>query len=135
MINRVILVGSLTRDAETLRGSRGPVVRMRLRTTSGWRDAEGNRQDATEFHNLVAYNQLAEICGLYCLRGRLVYAEGRLRTREYEGSDGLRRTTTEIVLDTVRLLAGAENDDACAAVDLLPTISGRPAEIHEDEAR
>jgi len=108
MVNRVILVGSLTRDAEVLSGSRGSVARMRLATTSHWRDSDGNRQEATEFHSLVAFKRLAEICGIFCVKGRLIYVEGRLRTREYDGADGLRRTCTEVVVETMRLLDNRE---------------------------
>jgi len=111
MVNRVILVGNLTRDAEGLAGSRGPVTRMRLATSTLWRDADGNRQESTEYHSLVAFNRLAEICALYCLRGRRIYIEGRLRTREYDGADGLRRTSTEVVLDTMRLLDRREQEE------------------------
>ncbi len=117
MVNRVILVGNLTRDAESLLGARGPVTRMRLATSTQWRDADGNRQETAEFHNLVAFSRLAEICAQYCLKGRRIYVEGRLRTREYEGSDGLRRTSTDIVLDTMRLLDRREHEEAA---DLLP---------------
>ena len=111
MVNRVILVGNLTRDAESLAGSRGAVTRMRLATSTQWRDADGNRQESTEYHSLVAFNRLAEICALYCLRGRRIYIEGRLRTREYDGADGLRRTSTEVVVDTMRLLDRREQDE------------------------
>lgn len=111
MVNRVILVGNLTRDAESLSGSRGPVTRMRLATTATWRDADGNRQETSEFHSLVAFSRLAEICAQYCLRGRRIYVEGRLRTRDYDGADGLRRTTTEVVLDTMRLLDRRDHED------------------------
>lgn len=112
MVNKVILVGNLTRDAESITGSRGPVARMRLATSTHWRDGDGNRQESTEFHNLVAFNRLGEICGLYCMKGRQIYIEGRLRTREYDGPDGLRRTTTEVVLDVMRLLDRREGTDA-----------------------
>ena len=111
MVNRVILVGNLTRDAESLAGSRGAVTRMRLATSTLWRDADGNRQESTEYHSLVAFNRLAEICALYCLRGRRIYIEGRLRTREYDGADGLRRTSTEVVIDTMRLLDRREQEE------------------------
>lgn len=117
MVNRVILVGNLTRDAESLVGARGPMTRMRLATSSQWRDGDGNRQEATEFHNIVAFQKLAEICAQYCLKGRRIYVEGRLRTREYEGSDGLRRTSTEVVIDTMRLLDRREHEDAA---DIVP---------------
>jgi len=124
MVNRVIVVGTLTRDAESLPGARGPVTRMRLATSSQWRDSDGNRQEATEFHNLVAFSRLAEICAQYCLKGRRVYVEGRLRTREYEGSDGLRRTSTDVVLDTMRLLSRDDNQDI---TDLVPPGGSVPA--------
>jgi single-strand DNA-binding protein len=104
MVNKVILVGNLVRDAEALTGSRGAVTRMRLATTQHWRDAEGNRQETSEYHNLVVFNRLAEICATYCLKGRRVYIEGRLRTREYVGADGVRRYATEVVVEIMRLL-------------------------------
>jgi single-strand DNA-binding protein len=110
MVNRVTLVGGLTRDAETFNTARGTVARMRLATSTYWRDAEGNRHEATEYHNLVAFNRLAEICAQYCMKGRRIYTEGRLRTREFEGSDGLRRTATEVVIETMRLLDRREEE-------------------------
>jgi len=134
MVNKVILVGNLTRDAETISGPRGMVARMRLATSVHWRDADGERHEATEYHNLVAFNRLAEICGQYCFKGRRVYAEGRLRHREYVGQDGMRRYSTEIVLEVMRLLDkredaalgglhGSDRDmlDAAALHDTLPS--------------
>jgi single-strand DNA-binding protein len=109
MVNKVILIGGLTRDAESLMGSRGAVTRLRLATTTHWRDAEGVRHEASEYHNLVAFNRLAEICAQYCLKGRRIYIEGRLRTREYDGADGLRRTSTEVVVETMRLVDRRED--------------------------
>lgn len=117
MVNHVILVGNLTRDAESMIGAKGPVTRMRLATNTQWRDANGDRQETAEFHNLVAFSRLAEICAQLCLKGRRIYVEGRLRTREYEGADGLRRTSTEVVLDTMRLLDRREHDED---VELVP---------------
>jgi single-strand DNA-binding protein len=116
MVNKVILVGNLVRDAESLAGSRGAVTRMRLATSQHWRDADGNRQETSEFHNLVAFNRLGEICGLYCMKGRRIYIEGRLRTREYDGPDGLRRSSTEVVVEIMRLLDRRE--DAAATADV-----------------
>jgi len=104
VINRVILIGNLTRDPETVPGARTAFTRMRVATNSIWRDAEGNRQESTEYHSVVAFGRTAEICAEHCVRGKRVYIDGRLRTREYDGSDGLRRTTTEIVAEAVRLL-------------------------------
>ncbi len=117
MINRVILVGNLTRDAESTSGPATTLTRMRLATNAVWRDAEGNRQESAEFHSVVAFGKLGEICALYCLKGRRVYIEGRLRTREYEGTDGLRRHTTEIVAETMKLLDRPPAADDAAAAD------------------
>ena len=112
VINRVILVGNLTRDAEPVAGPSTTLTRMRIATNSVWRDAEGNRQEHAEFHSVVAFGKLAEICASYCLKGRRVYIDGRLRTREYDGADGLRRHSTEIVAETMKLLDRAPNDPA-----------------------
>jgi len=103
MINRVILIGNLTRDAETI-AARSPMTRMRLATNSVYRDADGNRQETAEYHTVISFGRLAEICAAYCAKGRRVYVEGRLRTREYEGSDGQRKFITEVIADTMKLL-------------------------------
>jgi single-strand DNA-binding protein len=130
MVNRVILVGNLTRDAESI-AARSPMTRMRLATNAVWRDAEGNRQESAEFHTVISFGRLAEVCAAYCVKGRRVYVEGKLRTREYEGSDGVRKLTTEVIADTMRLLDrrdGAEEraldgdtDDAAATAPVLAT--------------
>jgi single-strand DNA-binding protein len=112
MINRVILVGNLTRDSEAIAGPTTTLTRMRIATNSAWRDSDGNRQESAEFHNVVAFGKLADVCGSYCVKGRRVYIEGRLRTREYDGSDGLRRHTTEIVAETMKLLDRPRTDDS-----------------------
>jgi single-strand DNA-binding protein len=116
MINRVILVGNLTRDAESTTGPSTTLARMRIATNVVWRDPDGARQETAEFHSVVAYGKLGEICASYCLKGRRVYIEGRLRTREYDGSDGLRRHSTEIVAETMKLLdrppAGGDGSQA-----------------------
>ena len=106
MINRVILVGNLTRDAESVSTNGKSMTRMRIATNNRWRDSAGNRQEATEYHTAISFGRLAEICALYCTKGKLVYVEGRLRTREFETADKSRRTSTEIVAETVRMLQG-----------------------------
>jgi single-strand DNA-binding protein len=119
MINRVIIVGNLTRDAEAVSTTTGkPMTRMRLATNSQWKDADGNKQEAAEFHAVVCFGRLAEICSLYASKGRRVYVEGRLRTRNYAGADGVQRYTTEIVAETVKLLQPrlAVTGEAVAAV-------------------
>lgn len=105
MVNRVILVGNLTRDAESIATAGRSMTRMRLATNSRWKDAAGNRQELAEFHTVIAFGPQAESCFQYCHRGNRVYVEGRLRTREYTTAEGQQRTTTEIVADTVQFLS------------------------------
>ncbi|MGH7721594.1 MAG: single-stranded DNA-binding protein [Candidatus Dormibacteria bacterium] len=124
MINRVILLGNLTRDTEASSGPATTLARMRIATNAVWRDAEGNRQESAEFHNVVAFGKLGEICASYCLKGRRVYIEGRLRTREFEGSDGLRRHSTEIIAETMKLLDRPRADDPTAQEDEVAAATG-----------
>jgi single-strand DNA-binding protein len=106
MINRVTLVGRLTRDPEIVTTPKGvTIAKLRLATNSMSRDDEGNRVEDVEYHSLVAFNRLATVCQEYLSRGRLIYAEGKLRTREWDGKDGLRRYTTEVLLDTMQILS------------------------------
>ena len=109
MINRVILVGNLTRDAEPISTSGVAMTRLRLATNSRWKDAEGQPRESAEFHALVCFGRTAEVLALYGTKGRRIYLEGHLRTREYDGKDGLRRTSTEIVLDSFQFLGPRED--------------------------
>jgi single-strand DNA-binding protein len=112
MVNKVILIGNLTKDAESLPSSGKPMTRMRIATNSTWRDASGNRQEETEYHAVICFGRLAEVCALYGTRGRRVFVEGKLRTRDYTGGDGLRRFSTEVVAESFKLLnARRPNED------------------------
>ncbi|MGD1053497.1 MAG: single-stranded DNA-binding protein [Candidatus Dormibacteria bacterium] len=115
MVNMVILIGNLTKDAESLPSSGKPMTRMRLATNSVWRDTEGNRQEETEYHSIICFGRLAEVCALYCTRGRRVYIAGKLRTRDYTSSDGLRRFTTEVVAESVKLLGARRTSEDLTA--------------------
>jgi single-strand DNA-binding protein len=142
MINRVILIGNLTRDAEATTGPATTLTRMRIATNMVWRDADGARQESAEFHSVVAFGKLGEICASYCLKGRRVYIEGRLRTREYDGTDGLRRHSTEIVAETMKLLDrppasgnGAHGGDGDEVADDEATPDSAEAGHHEERNR
>lgn len=104
MINRVILVGNLTKDAEIVAAEPHAVTRMRLATNVQWRDAEGQRQSKPEYHSVVAFGPLAHICSTLCTKGRRMYVEGHLQTRTFEGRDGIRRSSTEVVAETLRMI-------------------------------
>ncbi|HET9052173.1 MAG TPA: single-stranded DNA-binding protein [Candidatus Dormibacteraeota bacterium] len=132
MINKVTLLGNLTRDVETLSGAQTTVARLRLATHTSWRDGNGEWQRRPEFHSLVAFGDLAERCSLRATKGRRVYVEGHLRTRDWTGTDGLRRTSTDVVVDSVRYLDapdGAEGLDTAdeAAVEPGPGSLATPS--------
>ncbi len=116
MVNRVFLIGRLGRDPEVrYTQSRTAVANFSLATSERWVDSEGNRQERTEWHRIVAFNKLGEICGQYLKKGRLVFIEGRLQTREWDDRDGNKRQTTEIIASNMQMLesrSAAENADA-----------------------
>jgi len=93
------------------------MTRMRLATNSVWRDANGNRQEQAEYHTVISFGRLAEICAAYCVKGRRIFVEGKLRYREYDASDGQRKVATEIVADVVRLLDRREGTGEHDALD------------------
>jgi single-strand DNA-binding protein len=106
MFNRVILVGRLCADPEVRATAEGlHVASLRLATnTYAGRDDEGNRKEHRDFHNVVLFGGLAEIAGSYLRKGRLVYTEGRLQHRTWEGQDGQKRHTSEVVAETLQML-------------------------------
>ena len=114
MINRVIMVGRLTRDPEVhATASGGKLANMRLVTTEYRKSEDGERKDEVQYHSVVAVGRLGEVCADYLTKGRLVYIEGKLQTREWEGKDGLHRYTTEVFADVMQILSPKpSNDDA-----------------------
>ncbi len=109
-VNKVILIGRLGADPEIRYTADGqPVATFRLATSERWTDKNGQRQERTEWHRIVAFGRLAEICGEYLAKGRLVYIEGRLQTRSYEDRDGIKRFVTEIVAQNMQMLGRRED--------------------------
>lgn len=110
-VNKVILVGRLGKDPEVKYTQGGtPVARFSLATDETWKDQSGERQQRTEWHNIIAWRKLAEICGQYLNKGRLVYIEGKLQTRSWEDKEGNKRYTTEIVADNMVMLSSKSDD-------------------------
>lgn len=110
-VNKVILVGRLGKDPEVKYTQGGTAIaRFSLATDEVWKDQSGEKQQKTEWHNIVAWNKLAEICGQYLAKGRLVYIEGRLQTRSWEDKEGNKRTTTEIRADNMVMLGGKPDE-------------------------
>jgi single-strand DNA-binding protein len=109
-LNRATILGNVTRDPEVKQTASGQsVCSFGIATNRTWKDASGQKQEQVEFHNCVAWGKLADICGQYLKKGTKAYVEGRLQTREWEGQDGNKRKTTEIVTDNMIILdrAGA----------------------------
>ena len=106
-INKVILIGNLGQDPELrYTGSGTAVCNMRLATNESYKDADGNMVDKTEWHSVVAWSRLAEICGEYLKKGSQVYFEGSLQTRSYDDRDGNTRYVTEVKAREMMMLSG-----------------------------
>lgn len=105
-VNKVILVGNLGADPEVRTTPGGQsVANMRVATTEHWSDKDGNRQERTEWHNVVVWGRSAEHCGQYLSKGRQVYVEGRLQSREYTDKDGNQRRVWDVVASSVVFLS------------------------------
>ena len=123
-VNKVILIGHLGQDPQSRAMPSGKaVVNLRVATTEGWRDKQtGENKEATEWHNVVMFDRLAEIAAEYLRKGSQIYVEGRIRTRKWQDKEGQDRYTTEIVADAMQLLGKREGMG-----DAPPRESGEPA--------
>ena len=107
-VNKVILVGRLGADPEVRQLTSGKsVCQLSLATSESWVDRDGQRQEKTEWHRIVVWGKMAEVCGKHLAKGRQVYVEGRLQTRSWEDQQGQKRYTTETVANTVQFLGSA----------------------------
>jgi single-strand DNA-binding protein len=135
-VNKVILVGNLGGDPE-LRSTPGgtPVATFTLATNESWTDREGVRQERTEWHRVVAWRKLAEICGQYLRKGRQVYIEGRLRTRSWEDRQGNQRKTTEIEAQSMLMLGRAPGEGPAEASEEsgTPEFAAETVKIEDDD--
>ena len=104
-LNRAQIIGNLTRDPEMRTTTTGQnVCNFSVATSSQWNNQQGQKQERTEYHPVVTWGRLAEICSQYLAKGRKVYVDGRLQTREWEAQDGTKKTRTEIVAENVIIL-------------------------------
>ncbi len=114
-VNKVILVGRLTRDPELRTTPSGQTVTsISVATNNFWTDKSGQKQEKTEFHNVILWGKTAEVAGQYLVKGQEAYFEGRLQTRSYTGKDGVERRVTEIVAETMQFGSkpGANNNNS-----------------------
>lgn len=111
-VNKVILVGHLGADPDMRYTPSGQgVCELRLATSESWNDKNGQRQERTEWHRVVVWGKRAEICSKYLAKGRQVYVEGRIQTRNYDDKDGNKRYITEVIANDVQFLGGGGGRD------------------------
>lgn len=128
-LNKVMLIGRLGKDPETRYMTSGEAVtNATLATSENWKDKSGEKQEKTEWHNLVFYRRLAEIAGEYLKKGSQVYIEGKLQTRKYE-KDGVTRYTTEIIVNEMTMLGGKSTGGSFEVVE-----NQSPVKSHEDRS-
>jgi len=105
MINKAMLVGRLGKDPEVRYTPDGAMVTsFSLATDEQWKDKNGEKVQKTEWHRIVTFGKLAEICGNYLVKGKLIFVEGRIQTRSWEDKEGVKRYTTEIVANNMQML-------------------------------
>ncbi len=136
-VNKVILIGNLGKDPEVRYAPSGSAIcNITLATSRQWKDkTSGEKQEETEWHRVVFYDRLAEVAGEYLKKGRPVYVEGRLKTRQWTDKEGVEKYTTEIVADQMQLLGsregmgegGGEGGGRSSAPAARPSAAAKPA--------
>ena len=137
-LNRVQLIGNLTRDPELRYTPQGTAVcSFSIATNRNWTTDTGDKKEEVEFHRIVAWNKLAELCSQFLVKGRKVYVEGRLSTRQWNAQDGTQRQTTEIVISDMILLDSKRPEQAEVVTDSgsEDSDSNQPAEEEKVEAK
>lgn len=132
-VNKVILVGFLGRDPEVRFTKSGQAVAsFSLATSEKWTGKDGQKEEKTEWHRIVAWGKLGEICGEYLSKGKQIYIEGRLQTREWDDKDGNKKQTTEVVANNMTMLgqAGAGSNSQSSAGS--QSSSGGPDDFEDD---
>lgn len=121
-LNRAMIIGNLTRDPELRTTPSGQsVCNFSVATSYQWTDQAGQKQEKVEYHNIVAWGKLADICSQYLGKGRKVYVEGRLQTREWEAQDGGKRNRTEIIAENMIMLDRAPQGQGAPGSGPRPT--------------
>lgn len=135
-VNKVILIGRLGNNPEIRYTPSGAAVaNFNIATSESWNDKGGQKQERTEWHRIVVWNKLAELCNQYLTKGRQVYIEGRLQTRQWDDKDGNKRYTTEVIANTVQFLgSGANQGIGAGAQDQAQMPASGPASEMADSS-
>lgn len=132
-VNKAILIGRLGKDVEVRYSANGDAIaNFNVATSKKWKDGNGMPQERTEWHNIVAFKKLAEICGQYLKKGALVYIEGEITTRKWQDKAGNDRYTTEIVCAEMKMLGGKDDGERNSAPRAQPAKSAPVDEFEDD---
>jgi single-strand DNA-binding protein len=137
-LNKVMLIGNLTRDPELKKTTGGQsVCTFSIATNRSYTDASGQRKDQVEYHNIVTWAKLAEICGQYLVKGKKVYIDGRLQTREWDGQDGQKKYRTEVVAENMIMLdrTGGPGGSMSAPSAAATALADAPVSNPDDEIK
>ena len=133
-LNKVMLIGNLTRDPELKTTPSGDsVASFSIATNFTWKNKDGQKQEKAEFHNIVAWRKLAEIIGQYLKKGSKIYIEGRLQTRNWEDQNGVKHYRTEIIADNMIMLDSKGQSDYSAPSNETVQIDEQPLSPADDE--
>jgi single-strand DNA-binding protein len=144
-LNKVQLIGNLTRDPELRYTPNGNAVcSFSLATNRNWTTDSGEKREEVDFHRIIAWNKLGELCSQFLVKGRKVYVEGRLTTRTWTGQDGAQKSTTEVIINDMILLdkggasaatvADTNEDIVPGEVDEAPAEDAKPKKPSKDKA-
>jgi len=132
-VNKAILVGRLGKDPEIKYTPDGKAIsNFTMATSETYKDKEGQKQERTEWHRIVAFGKLAEICGEYLVKGKQVYIEGRIQTRSWDDKDGNKKYMTEIVANTMQMLGRADETAKDAASSGEAAFASETPRVEED---
>lgn len=132
-LNKAMIIGNLTRDPEVRNTPSGQMVAsFSIATNQVWNDQSGQKQERVEYHNIVVWRKLAEICSQYLRKGSKVYIEGRLQTREWTGQDSVKRYRTEIIAENMIMLDRASTKPGMGSFDQPPMPDEPSIQINEN---
>lgn len=133
-LNKAFIIGNLTRDPEIKTLPSGqPVVNFGVATNRRWTDQQGQKQEYAEFHNIVAFGKLAELCSQYLAKGRVAMIEGRLQTRSWQAQDGTKRSRTEIVADNIQFGPRRDTGSPSSQNERAESMSSPQSQSEENE--
>jgi single-strand DNA-binding protein len=140
-LNKAMIIGNLTRDPELRKTAGGQsVCSFSIATNRVYTDKAGNKKEEADYHNVVAWARLADVCGQYLTKGKKVYIDGRMQTRDWEGQDGVKKYRMEIVAENMIMLdrggaTGSTGPRSMEGSDEAPIVADEPSQTPDDEIK